>query len=249
MQLKEARPSFSSSPEFWKAMRKKFGLQKKAMQQMEDKIEGWREYCQRHHLSTSGFANAPVQAKGKRRSWLKRKVKSIGARAKGGGRKNEFSWAIDKLKYWIEIERSYGHSLSKSDLCFEFIDILEKRIAHEECQQTQKDLYQKKVNQLKKAGKIANNYVSKLIMWTESEWLTPHLLTELSPLEERAGAQLTWQSMDLAIWKAAFSTIEELNSSVARAEEFRTRVKHVVIGASDQVPFWVKTNSSKTIYA
>ena len=80
-------------------------------------------------------------------------MKSIGVRATGAGRKNEFSWAVDKLKYWIEIERSYGHSLSKSDLSFEFIDILEKEIAQAECTQQQKDLFQKKVNQLKKGGK------------------------------------------------------------------------------------------------
>ncbi len=160
-------------------------------------------------------------------------MKSLGARAQGAGRKNEFSWAIAKLKHWIEIERSYGHSLSKSDLMFEYIDILELQLAKNEVKESQKKVIQDKLQQLRKGGKTASNYVSKLIMWTEAEWLSPLLLTELSPLEERAGAQLTWQCLDLAIWKAAFSPIEELSSLVARADEFRKNLKHVIIGASD----------------
>ncbi len=51
----------------------------------------------------------------------------MGARASGGGRKNKFQWAVDELKQWVATERGYGHTLSKNDLLYGFLDLLHRK--------------------------------------------------------------------------------------------------------------------------
>ncbi len=78
---------------------------------------------------------------------------------------------------------------------------------------------------------------------------TLHQVTTLSPLEEKVRAKVTWQSLDYAMYLAAFSEYVILGECVANPVQFRNGVENLTIACSDQVPFWVKTASSKTLCA
>jgi hypothetical protein len=106
-----------------------------------------------------------------------------------------------------------------------------------------------RLKKLNEGGKYVENYIEKLLRWTGTEFRKPHLVTGLSALQEQVGAQLTWQSFDRAQWVAACSPLEVLGQAVANPEQFRENLQHIIIGASDQVPFWVKTESSKALFA
>ena len=55
-----------------------------------------------------GFG-ATQSGKGVRAAWSLRKKKGLGARKPGGGRPDEFGWAKQQCKEWLEFERSHGH--------------------------------------------------------------------------------------------------------------------------------------------
>ena len=49
-----------------------------------------------------------------------------GCRAKGGGRKDKFRFAKEKVTAWVDIERELGHNISREDVLQEFIEIVLK---------------------------------------------------------------------------------------------------------------------------
>ena len=106
-----------------------------------------------------------------------------------------------------------------------------------------------RLQKLNEGGQYVDNYIEKLLRWTGTEFRRPHLVTGLSALQEQVGAQLSWPSFARAQWVAACSPLEVLGQAVAQPEKFRENLQHIIIGASDQVPFWVKTESSKALYA
>jgi hypothetical protein len=246
--LKADRPSFASAHVFWKVQVKKYSLPKKTLEGIEDKIEVWREFTARHKLGTGRYGPGK-QARGMRRSYLKRQTQSNGSRDLGGGRQNIFSSEVQALKRWVETERSYGHTLSKRDLLDEFKSILEKTLSLNAASKRKLEAASVRLKKLNEGGKYAENYIEKLLRWTGTEFRKPHLVTGLSALQEQVGAQLTWQSFDRAQWVAACSPLEVLGQAVANPEQFRENLQHIIIGASDQVPFWVKTESSKALFA
>jgi hypothetical protein len=145
-----------------------------------------------------------------------------------------------ELKQWVATERSYGHTLSKKDLLYEFLDLLEKKNTAE-CAQRAK--------QPKESKKYAESFTERLMSWTGSLFRTPHQVTTRSPLEEKVRAKVTWQSLDDAMYLTAFSEYGILGECVANPVQFRAGVENLTIACSDQVPFWVKTARSKTLYA
>ena len=57
--------------------------------------------------------------------------------------------------------------------------------------------------------------------WTGSQFRTPHQVTTLSPLEEKVRAKVAWQSLDYAMYLAAFSEYGVLGKYVANPGQFR----------------------------
>jgi hypothetical protein len=84
---------------------------------------------------------------------------------------------------------------------------------------------------------------------TGARFLRPHQVTSLSALDEQVRAQLTFQSYDHAQWLLAFSPEDTLARFIAQSAVFRRARKKTWLGFSDQVPFWVKTVSDKSLFA
>ena len=55
-----------------------------------------------------------------------KKSHSAGIRAQGGGRKDHFEWAKEKVKAWHDTERELGHNIARDDILEEFIEIVLK---------------------------------------------------------------------------------------------------------------------------
>ena len=71
--------------------------------------------------------------------------------------------------------------------------------------------------------------------------------TNLGPFLEHARAVRTWQSFDYNVWRACLEKPEK--PRVAKEEEFLEQVRRgdLVLGWSDQVPWWGLLNSSRTL--
>ena len=145
-------------------------------------------------------------------------------------------------------ERSYGHSLSKRDLLDQFTEMLQDFSAKTD-NEKHKKLCLDRLEKLSKSAKYRESQTIFLMAKTGARFLRPHQVTNLSPLEEMVRAQLTWQAYDHAQWVLAFSPKETLGKYLARPEVVRRCLKDTWLGFSDQVPFWVKTVSARTLYA
>ena len=73
-------------------------------------------------------------------------------------------------------------------------------------------------------------------------------LVDISPSEEHARCQLTWQAFDQLLHLAAFGTPEKLSACIALPERFVQDRESIVLGFSDQVPVWVKVGQEKQLY-
>ena len=176
------------------------------------------------------------------------KDQSPGARAKGAGAKEHFPWSTEVLKTWLAIERFDGHSLSKKDLLDQFIELLRERSVATELD-VEKTLCLDRIARLAKSPKCRESQTITLMAKTGARFLRPHQVTLLSALEEHVRAQLTWQSYDYAQWLLAFAPEELLGKFIALPKVFRKTVQKTRLGFSDQVPFWVKTVSTKSLFA
>ena len=106
-----------------------------------------------------------------------------------------------------------------------------------------------RIKKLQQSRKYAQSFTEQLMTWTGSRFRTPHQVTTLSPLEEKVRAKVIWQSLDYAMYLAAFSEYGVLGECVANPVQFRAGVGNLTVACSDQVPLRVKTASSKTLYA
>ena len=96
---------------------------------------------------------------------------------------------------------------------------------------------------------LSTEKLSSLMAKTGARFLRPHQVSMLSDIEEQVRAQLTWQSYDFAVWLLAFAPEEQLSTFIALPKVFRKALKKTWLGFSDQVPFWVKTISAKSLFA
>ena len=78
--------------------------------------------------------------------------------------------------------------------------------------------------------------------------MKPHRLVNLTPVEEQARCELTWQLFDEALWRVAFAEDQELKKVVARPGAFKIVRENMVILALDQVPFRAKIRGGKQLY-
>ena len=106
------------------------------------------------------------------------------------------------------------------------------------------------LNRKGKAGeRTRGKKIDDLQKWTGIKFLQPQMKTELSPLEEQVRAQLTWKSMDHAMWLGMGTDSEQLKKYVSNVQTWRDNVQDTVIGFSDQIPLWIKKGSEREVYA
>jgi hypothetical protein len=78
----------------------------------------------------------------------------------------------------------------------------------------------------------------------------PQRKTRLSPPEEEQRVQLTWQSIDRAIWTAAFADHETLQQHCPDAVLWHQQLESTIIAMWDHVPVWLKcTGQSKVLFS
>jgi hypothetical protein len=66
--------------------------------------------------------------------------------------------------------------------------------------------------------------------------------------EERIRCHLTWQEFDRLMWLAGCADASELEGLVIDPADFVEHRKDVVLGFSDQVPFWAKLVAGKQFF-
>ena len=179
-----------------------------------------------------------------------RQSTSQGARQAGGGREDAFKPEKFKVKQWLEEERSYGHSIGKSDLWFEYkwqleesMEIERRKVLEDPGNAKAKARHLALKTRLEKitASTVYLNTTKKeLLKFCGARLLKPQRFVNLTLEEEKARAHVTWMSYDKLMDLAAFGTPEELSEVIANGEEWVENRENTVLGWSDQIPVWVK---------
>ena len=110
---------------------------------------------------------------------------------------------------------------------------------------------QRKQKLLESKG-YAKSFTKRLLDNTGSTWKTAEVVSNISELESRVRCQLTWQAFDSALYMATLASAQELNASglVAAPEQYvQARSEHFMVGFSDQVPLWAKSQGKKALFA
>ena len=83
----------------------------------------------------------------------------------------------------------------------------------------------------------------------ECRLLKPQRQVRLSSAEEAVRCRHTWQLYDRRMWEAAFGGVKTLQNHVVDAKAMQNRLQDLVLGFSDQVPWWGLVKQSKQLYA
>ena len=253
--IDQAKQSHPKEKALWAECRQKFGISVQSLKEIYVKKDQWGALVKKH-----GLGKKRGQGKGKRK-----RPKNARVRAPGGGRKREFDQQIKDLKHWIEMERSNGHFISKRELLLEFCTRLDQlaqecanKAAKDENQQRAASWRKESENAIKRKKKLLDpntstgrNYVEKLIDWTSSKFTQKELSHQLSPLEAKVRAQLTWQHIDRVLYMMLAAPLEVLEKEdiVNSPSEVVASRDTITITMSDQVPLWAKAQQTKMIWS
>ena len=211
--MRKAMETFSSKSEFWKCQVQKYALSKKALQNILSKEQHWSNLVEQQKLKTPSG----------------KKAKSARVRSSGGGRKDAFKSLIAVVKQWIAVERSSGHTLSKSDLFQEYLLLLDQKAEELMLQaskartefdkiklEAQANLARQRKQKLLESRGYAKSFTQRLLENTGSKWKTAEVVSNIGELESRVRCQLTWQAFDSALYMATLASAQEL-----KAQRFR----------------------------
>ena len=106
----------------------------------------------------------------------------------------------------------------------------------------------KKIQTVKEHEGARKSEERRLLAHTGMILLKPQMLVNLTPVEEQARCELTWQLFDEAMWRVAFAEDQELRKVVARVQDFKNVRENMVILALDQVPFRAKLQGGRQLY-
>jgi hypothetical protein len=73
-------------------------------------------------------------------------------------------------------------------------------------------------------------------------------LVDISPRETHARCQLPLQAYDQILHLAAFGSVEQLGGCIVDPGRFIEDRESIILGLTDQVPFWVKVGQEKQLY-
>ena len=254
--MKSKKDEFQDEALFWRAMVMKYTISKQALLHIMRHEASWRKTCEKKNLGkrTRG-------GKGRHGSYeadVLREAAGVGCRAPGGGRKDLYGHLKARVKDWFLLERSHGHRIDREDLFDEFCTQLELEIktfeAKMELEAVPADkvwLYsmQERLRRLTESQKYKETYKAELQRKVGAKLLLPQRVTQLTAIEEKVRAELTWQCFDSVLYLAAFGDEQELRKHVAAPREFIENREDTVLGFSDQIPFWVGLPTEKQLYS
>ena len=266
--LKAERVHFPNDRDFWRAMMVHYKpLTKEALQNIVRKEELFAQRMSERMLGTSGHRH---QGSWGANTAGRREYRYRGCRAAGGGRKDRFADFKQLVKEWCETERSYGHTLTLTDLYLEFKLEAQKEItrlakALKDCNEVEAVVagtvvcgtdgiksrlveLRARLARLAASAVYCKTFKKRLQEACGMRLLKAQRLVDISPAEEHARCQLTWQAFDQLLHLAAFGTPEKLGACIALPERFVQDRESIVLGFSDQVPVWVKVGQEKQLY-
>ena len=243
---------FSKEEDWLNACRERFNYRLPVIKRCLERQESDERFVERQGISKSdqsgtSFKRTDIQ--------YMKKSKSAGFRKKGGGRKDKFIWAKEKVTAWIDLERELGHNISRDDVLEEFCEIVLKEAVRLKIELDQQEKAGETPDPLKKrtmdgcverVGRLleseayAKTYIKELQKFSGARLYFPALATTLSAAERLKRIHGTWRIFDLRLWQAAFASVEELRELVHDAVEFCRMRKDLKLCFSDQCPLWVK---------
>ena len=197
---------FATESLFWSAAKKRFRLSCKRLRKIYAKrkqIEVEAQAMTEQRRSLTHYPWVLGQTKHKTTRHKKEAVQR--KRLSGGGRKPDFPELIEEMKAWVNSQRAYGQTVLKRHLSWRWMTLLETYIARqknlkdEELSAADRTKLRKAEESLKKL--VGNegtccDRANQIMKWLDLRNLVPHLMTDLTPIEEQIGAQLSWQSFD-----------------------------------------------------
>ena len=251
-----SRAEFASDEKLFSAMAKKFCMKLKRLRYIWRKRVHWKMLMEKHQQSAAEQmrpgrgADRGVHGTGA--------VKHVKMRAAGGGQKIEFPQLYEKVKAWVEMERSHGHTVLKRHISWKYMEYLQaEHIALQEkieagnASSHEKVTAQKAQKQLQalELEKNQNKRGDHLMRWMGAKQLKPNLKTTISEVEQEVRACLSWQQHDYQMHRMAAKKDKDMKELFARPEEAKANMRQAVLGFSDQIPLWVKMGSDKEIFA
>ena len=105
-----------------------------------------------------------------------------------------------------------------------------------------------RVQRLETKRGYKKSFATRLVEDCKGRMLQPGRMSTLSVEEEKARVKAGWQQFDHALHLAAFGSEEELGKYVANPGQLLQCKEDLVIGFSDQIPFWVKCPRTRQVY-
>ena len=250
---------FKDESEWLFNMSKVLAIKRKSLKSFVNNVAKNKEIVSSLKLGKGTGASKCVQ-KGSRPSTasMKKRKYSQGVRAVGAGRKDVLQWAKVEVKNWLELERSYGHRVYKNHLWLYFRFVLFQKVkdikakSSNDATSAEKDLLELILSRFQK-WKDSPGYVKssrrELLRFTGGKVLQPNKVCNLSFAEEKRRVELTWQDFDRAIALAGLGSLDQLKEHVVDPLRFIQHREQAVVCFSDQIPFWVKINSTKQVFS
>lgn len=193
---------------FWRAMSQRYRRQARDLKDILARVSEWETLGRNTSRSKKG--------------------KHSRVRRSGAGRKRALSF-VPELAIWLSTERSYGRSILPQDVGSQWCKFLAQHIENLQDEKAQLcpeddasvrlslEISQASARLLKfqESPQYRKCYQRRLLSWMGAKHMTPHLVTQLSALEEETRAKLTWQAFDSAQYLAAFGSESELAKYVA----------------------------------
>ena len=242
-----------SEQKHWKQLSEKCGLSVQTLKDYSSKKAVWQTLVEKNKLHPKSRASRKA----------KRTCRYM--RQKGAGRKADLPELLPALKQWHATERQHGHSVSRQDFFAEYVTLLvqksqallqgAERLPHEDPQkhslQKLAKLALDRKSKLLSSKKYRNSLTDRLVRDSGAKFLVAEQVTHLSPIEEKARAQLTFQACDRALWAMTCASTEALTSEklVADPASVMKSRKDFVLGMSDQIPLWAKAQPKKLLFS
>jgi hypothetical protein len=163
------------------------------------------------------------------------------------------------LSRWFEGERQHGHTVTKTmcrDFYMKFLERAAVRckiqfLAGDASVRAKLTQLEDRVRIMSTRNKDTEKYYDQFVLTKIGAVLRkPQRKTRLSPPEEEQRVQLTWQSIDRAIWTAAFADDETLQQHCPDAVLWHKQLESTIIAMWDHVPVWLKcTGQSKVLFS
>ena len=181
-----------------------------------------------------------------------------GLRAPGAGSKAQLGDLYPALKNWFERQRANGRWVDLEMLVLEFEFLMRVSLAGLQSKEAKSGLSlaeSQKVEILKlKLPKMTkpstrDYWMNRLRIEVGARMLKPQRLLTLTLLEEEHRLYQTWRDFDFRLWNMCFGDLSWLEQHVMDPQSFRDNIKSTVLSFSDQIPFWVKIQSTKQLFA